>query len=194
MTSGPEKTPFDQAAANALLRGQASALEKALADAPLGACLAALTVAVETAHPSLLASILLFDEATQTLQHGAAPSLPESYNAAVHGLAIGENQGSCGTAAWRRVPVIVTDIATDPLWSQYRELALPHDLRACWSYPILEQGDLVLGTFAIYYRTPRAPTQLDLAIIASMVSTAAVLIRSRRTAAALKTNEARLRD
>jgi C4-dicarboxylate-specific signal transduction histidine kinase len=92
------------------------------------------------------------------LRHGAAPSLPMPYTDAIDGLAIGPSVGSCGTAAYRAEPVIVSDIATDPLWADFRDLALAHGLRACWSTPILSSERKVLGTFAIYTREPRSPT------------------------------------
>src|SRR5229473_7708718 len=104
-----------------------------------------------------LSSILLLDPKTNRLRHGAAPSLPIAYTEAINGLAIGPSAGSCGTAAYRAEQVIVSDIATDPLWADYRDLALRHGLRACWSIPIPSQDGSVLGSFAIYYREPRTP-------------------------------------
>ncbi|MFX8797546.1 GAF domain-containing protein, partial [Acinetobacter baumannii] len=84
---------------------------------------------------------------------GAAPSLPEAYNQAIHGVAIGPKVGSCGTAAFTRQRVVVEDIATDPLWTDYRHVALAAGLHACWSQPIFASTGQVLGTFAIYHRT-----------------------------------------
>src|SRR5229473_7923916 len=103
-----------------------------------------------------LSSILLLDPKTNRLRHGAAPSLPITYTEAIDGLVIGPCVGSCGTAAYRAEQMIVSDIATDPLWADYRDLALGHGLRACWSTPILSSTGKVLGTFAIYYREPRS--------------------------------------
>jgi GAF domain-containing protein len=105
----------------------------------------------------LLTSILLLDESGRRLSHGAAPNLPQSYCEAIDGTEIGPEAGSCGTAAFVGHSIYVTDIATDPLWANYRHLALPHGLRACWSTPIFDEAGKLLGTFAIYYRTPRAP-------------------------------------
>src|SRR5262249_57835918 len=106
-------------------------------------------------------SVLLLDESGRQLLHGSAPSLPAAYNAAVDGLEIGPGAGSCGTAAYRNEPVVVVDIATDPLWDSYRDLALPLGLRACWSTPIRSRSGTVLGTLAIYYRTARAPLPVE---------------------------------
>ncbi len=105
----------------------------------------------------MLTSILLIADDGAHLIHGAAPSLPEDYCAAIDGIAIGPAVGSCGTAAFVGHSIFVTDIARDALWADFRDLALAAGLRACWSAPIHKDGRL-LGTFAIYYRTPRAPT------------------------------------
>ena len=105
----------------------------------------------------LLTSILLLDEDGEHLRHGAAPSLPAAYCEAIDGIAIGPEVGSCGTAAFVGHSIYVTDIASDPLWANFRDLALSHGLRACWSTPIQADDGKLLGTFAVYYRTPRAP-------------------------------------
>jgi len=116
--------------------------------------------AVESmADTILLTSILLLDPDKKRLWHAAAPSLPQSYCEAINGVEIGPSAGSCGTAAFERHAIYVTDIATDPLWSHYRHLALPHGLRACWSTPIHNNRGVLVGTFAIYHLTPRSPTR-----------------------------------
>jgi hypothetical protein len=116
-------------------------------------------LAVEaSADTELLTSILLLDESGQRILHGAAPSLPPSYCEAIHGAEIGPKAGSCGTAAYTGRPIYVTDVAIDPLWDDYRHLALPHGLRACWSTPIRNPAGKVIATFAIYHPTPRSPT------------------------------------
>ncbi len=121
----------------------------------LGRHLLAVEAAADT---QLLTSILLLDDTGTRILHGAAPSLPKIYCEAIHGAEIGPNAGSCGTAAFTGHAIYVTDIATDPLWDDYRHLALPHGLRACWSTPILDAAGRVIGTFAVYHLTPRSPT------------------------------------
>jgi anti-sigma regulatory factor (Ser/Thr protein kinase) len=128
----------------------------------------------------LLASILLMDEEGRHLLHGAAPSLPASYNAAIDGIEIGPSVGSCGTAAYRRAQVIVEDIASDPLWTSFRDLALGAGLRACWSTPVVGVGGRVLGTFAMYYPEPSRPAPSDLALIDVLVRTVATAIERSR--------------
>lgn len=125
----------------------------------LGTVLSRHLLAVESsAETQLLTSILLLDQDGKHLWHGAAPSLPKSYCAAIDGLEIGPTAGSCGTAAYLERAIYVTDVSTDPLWKDYRELALQHGLRACWSTPIRNGEGLMLGTFAVYHLTPRGPT------------------------------------
>jgi signal transduction histidine kinase len=147
--------------AEALRDGERRILEMIARDAPLEEILEKLVRVVEAQFAGLLCSVLLLDEDGQHVRHGAAPSLPEPYNAAIDGLRIGPKAGSCGTAMYRREPVVVTDILQDPLWEQYRAVAEPYGLRACWSTPILAPSGKALGTFAMYYREPRSPSPAE---------------------------------
>ncbi|MCE4226227.1 GAF domain-containing protein [Methylobacterium sp. C25] len=144
-------------------------------------------------HGEMLASILVTSENGKQLFEGAAPSLPAEYNAAVHGIPVALGVGSCGTAAFTGEPVIATDIATNPHWADYREIALAHGLRACWSMPILAADGRVLGTFANYYREPREPTERDLEVISMVTRTAAIAIeRTRNEVARERAEEQRI--
>src|SRR3954469_11045769 len=111
------------------------------------------------ADGDLITSILLLSDDRKRLSHGAAPRLPQSYCDAIDGSEIGPRAGSCGTAAYHGRPVYVTDIATDPLWADYRHIALPHGLRSCWSTPIRDPDGTVIGTFAVYRPTVSKPTK-----------------------------------
>jgi GAF domain-containing protein len=124
-------------------------------------------LAIEAAADTdMRTSILLLDNERRCLLHGAAPSLPKAYCDAIHGIEIGPSVGSCGTAAYVGHSIFVTDVATDPLWRDFRDLALAHDLRSCWSTPIRsEDDDEVIGTFAIYHSTARAPTEEEILAI-----------------------------
>lgn len=128
----------------------------------------------------LLTSILLLDETGQCLSHGAAPNLPQSYCEAIDGTVIGPEAGSCGTAAFVGHSIYVTDIATDPLWANFRHLALPHGLRACWSTPIFDEAGKLLGTFATYYRTPRAPRPEEVEAINALSKRVARVVSAHR--------------
>ena len=114
------------------------------------------------------------------LRHGAAPSLPRAYCAALDGMATGPNAGSCGTAAHFNKEIIVSDIATDPLWQDFKELALPHGLRSCWSQPIRSPSGAVLGTLACYRREVHVPTPAEREAVALLVNTAALILDHRR--------------
>ena len=160
-----------------LRHAHAAVLEMAVADAPLERSLSELIRLVEsTSRTGVLGSILILDEDGRHLRRGAAPSLPPAYSEAIDGAEIGPCAGSCGTAAFTGRPVFVTDIATDPLWAEYKVVALPHGLRACWSTPIITSGRKVLGTFAMYHREPREPTVRDLALVDLVTQTAALII------------------
>ncbi len=132
---------------------------------------------VESIHPQVVASVLAVDK-TGCLRPLGGPSLPPTYHAAIDGVRIGATAGSCGTAAFRGEPVEVTDIATDPLWADYKALALPLGLRACWSSPIRNGFGRVVGTFAFYYRVPRGPDAFERAVVATCVSLCAIAIES----------------
>jgi PAS domain S-box-containing protein len=136
----------------------------------------------------VLGSILLFDAEAKRLRHGAAPSLPDDYNAAIDGIAVGPAVGSCGTAAFTGKTVVVSDIETDPLWADFKDLARKHGLRACWSTPISSVQGAVLGTFALYHRVPMIPAARDREIVQLLGHTAALVLerdqQARKQAAA----------
>src|SRR5213076_2669567 len=133
--------------------------------------------------------ILLLDPNSNCFWHGAAPSLPANYTSAFDGRAIGPETGPCGRATYFRKPVIVGDIAADPLGDDYRELALAHGLQACWSAPILSSEGKVLGSFAVLAREPRSPTPQHQRIIAQITHLAAVAIERKRTEEELRRSE-----
>ena len=155
-------------------------LETIASGGELRGTLEALVLAIEEHSPPTLGSILLLDHDGLPVRHGAAPHLPAAYIQGIDGAPIGPSAGSCGTAAWRRTPVYVEDIETDPLWDDYRELARAHGLRACWSTPILANDGRVLGTFALYDRVPRAPTAEDIALIDRATHLAGIAIEQRQ--------------
>ena len=190
-----KRTRASQGQATYLTRlraGEAHVLELVAAGAPLGETLEALARNFEAEADGMLASVLLVEDGKR-VRHAAAPSLDEAWIRAIDGQPIGPNQGSCGTAAFLKQPVIVTDIATDARWANYRDAALAAGLRACWSVPIMDADDTVVGTFALYYSEPRRPTRrlLDLAAHASHLAT--VAIQHHRHQETILENEARAR-
>ena len=177
--------------AQALLSGQTRILEMVAMGTSLKELLEALVLMIQEQANGMLCSVLLVSSDGEVLRPGAAPSLPASFNQAVsQGIPIGPNQGSCGTAAHRAEPVVSADIANDPIWADYRELALSHGLRACWSTPIFSATREVLGTFAMYYGEPRSPGPEEEQMIEVATHIAGLAIERRRAGEAQrKTNE-----
>jgi GAF domain-containing protein len=166
--------------AKALLNDQRRVLELVASGAPLAESLNTLVRLIEEHAPGMLGSILLLDEEGVHLHHGASPSLPLEYSAAIDGVSIGPNVGSCGTAAFCKEAVYVEDIATDPLWSEFKGVALPHGLRACWSTPVFDSQGRVLGTFAMYYRQPGLPQPYHRRLIEITTHITAIAISRHR--------------
>src|SRR5438876_2689178 len=180
----------------ALFAGEKRLLEMIATGVALKEILNALCLIIEEYRPGTLASVLLLRLNGLHLESVAGPSLPKGWTQQMEKLPIGPCAGSCGTAAYRGSPVIVSDIATDPLWEvpEHRTAALKHGLRASWSNPILSSGGKVLGTFCIYDREMRSPTPHDLGLIEKATDLARVAIERDRSEAALRTSEEKYRD
>ena len=161
--------------------------------ASLPAVLDELVRRVEELHPGCLCSILLIDAEGKHMHHGAGPSLPDFYNHAIDGLAIGDGVGSCGTAAYRGERVIVEDIQQHPYWAPYRELAARAGLGACWSQPFKDRDGRVLGTFGIYHPAPMTPTAAEITLIEDYASLACVAVERQRTEEALQQSQEQYR-
>lgn len=143
-----------------------------------------------SAKSRMRTSILELSADGRQLFHLAGPTLPEPYKAGIDGTFIGEGVGSCGTAVHRGTPVYVSDIAADPLWTDYCGLALENGLRACWSTPIKGMDNVTLGSFAIYYDAPRAPMPRDLEAISGIALIVTLAMERQRAEQQLR----RLRD
>jgi PAS domain S-box-containing protein len=180
--------------ASAILDAQGEIIDAIAAGTELLATLHGVALIIERLIPPAICTIHLLDPDGVHLRQGGAPSLPAGFNAVIDGAVIGPSAGSCGTAAWRRERVIVQDIASDPLWDDYRAHALPLGLRACWSQPIFDDAGGVLGTFALYYPDTRAPGDADLELVDRMARLVRVaLVHDRREKALIET-EQKLRD
>ncbi|GLS24777.1 ATP-binding protein [Marinibactrum halimedae] len=145
-------------------------------DQALDVALSSLATLIERETVGMKASILLLTRDGLQLTHGAAPSLPKEYTDALNGVYIGPAVGSCGTAAFSSKLVIDADLNTAPRWKDYKHLALAAGLQACWSHPITQENNKVLGTFALYYHEPRHPVQEELHFIEEASNLAKVLI------------------
>lgn len=144
----------------------------------LSQVLGSIVLALEELTPASRCSILLLDQ-SGTLRHGAAPSLPAAYSAAIDGLVPGPFAGSCGTAVHIGAPVIAVDVETDARWESFRALATRHDLRACWSTPIRCESEVV-GTFAVYHHTPYKPGLRDEEIVRRFTNLASLAVQYDR--------------
>jgi PAS domain S-box-containing protein len=176
------------------LAGEKQLLEMIAGDVPLPPILERLCLLAEQLTEGVFVSILLVSSEGKRLQHGAGPSLPRPYREAIDGGFIGPCAGSCGTAAHRREPVFVSDIATDPLWADYRQIALPHGLRACWSTPVFSSAREVLGTFAFYLPQPGGPTAAQRKAVEQFAHLASIAIERTRAQEALPRSEAYLAE
>ena len=173
----------------ALLAGEKRLLEMVAKGDSLPSILDSICRLVEELCSGCLCSILLLDSSGKRLWHGAGPSIPKPYAQAIDGFVIGPNVGSCGSAAYCAEQVIVSDIATDPRWTRFRDEAVTNGLRACWSTPILSFENKVLGTFAMYYRQPRSPAPRHQDVIEQITHLASIAIQRKRAEEALRASE-----
>jgi len=172
--------------------GQGRILEMIAASVPLADILTRIVLLMEAQADGLRCSILLLSDDGKHVWHGTAPNLPEAYIKAVDGLLIGPRVGSSGTAMYLKRPVVVTDVLTDPLWTDYRDLAKSCGLRACWSTPIISSHGDVLGSFAMYREEPRGPNAEERRLTEAATQIASIAIERRRDHIRLREREARI--
>jgi len=163
------------------LANEKKVLEKIASGAPLATVLDVLVRGVEAQTcDAMMCTVLIFDEEAQCLRHGAAPSLPEEYNRIVDGIRIGPCVGSCGSAAYTRQPVFATNIASDPHWADYVELAATFGIGACCSTPVFSSDGILLATVAMYYRYAHEPSAHDRELIRMATHLAGIVIERAR--------------
>ncbi len=176
-----------------LLSGEKKVLEMIAAEKPLQEILDTVALNYESYSDNALCSILLLDDEGTHIRHGSGPSLPDAFNKGIEGEPIGPVAGSCGTAAYRKERVIVSDIATDPLWVNYRNFALGFGLKASWSTPIINTEGKVYGTFAIYYRECHTPVETDLRLIDRAANQVKIILKRYYNEAQIKESEEKYR-
>src|SRR6266403_492994 len=186
--------------AEALLAAEKRTLEMIAGGACLADILERLCETVDAQASNIKSAVMLMDADGMHLRTAAGPRLANGWIEAITPLKIGPGIGSCGSAAFLKQRVIVSDIATDPLWVDYRDVALSYGLRAAWSQPLLSKNQQVLGTFGMYYTEPRTPSETDLRLIEGAGHIAVIAIEGERTQEALRSafeevrnSEARLR-
>jgi formate hydrogenlyase transcriptional activator len=175
----------DRKRAESLLAAEKRTLEMIAGGAPLTDILLSLCDTIDAQSPKIISTAMLMDPDGKRLWPVAGHRIPKGWIEAITPLTIGANVGSCGRAAALKQRVVASDIATDPLWVDWRELALAHGLRAAWSQPLLSRSQEVLGTFAMYYREPSTPSESDLRLIEGAANVAVIAIEGERSQAAL---------
>src|SRR5580693_6368523 len=175
----------DRKRAEALLAAEKRTLEMIASGACLADILERLCEAVDAQASNIKSAVMLMDADGMHLRTAAGPRLANGWIEAITPLEIGPTVGSCGSAAFMKQRVIVSDIATDPLWANRRDLALSYGLRAAWSQPLVSKNQDVLGTFGMYYTEPRTPSETDLQLIEGAGHIAVIAIEGERSQAAL---------
>ncbi|HWO33481.1 MAG TPA: PAS domain-containing protein, partial [Candidatus Acidoferrum sp.] len=185
----------DRKLAEGLLSGENLVLEMTAKGESLESILESLCRVVEQTAGGCCCSVILIDADGSKVQRVVAPNLPPSFKEWFPGIPVGCEAGPCTKAARRMIQVIVPDLALDTQWDRngWRTAALSHGLKACWSTTILGSNDLLLGTFAIYWREPRSPTEQDQKIIEQITHLASVAIERERNEVALQRSEERFR-
>src|SRR5271168_2551714 len=172
-----------------LLAGENKILQMVAVGKPLALILEEVCNLVESICTDSMASVLLIDSADCLRSVGKGFRFPKDFFAHIDGIKIGPRVGSCGTAAFQKRQIIVTDIQTDPLWDGYRELANQYGVRAGWSSPILSSSGAVLGVFGVYWSNPRSPSPDHLRLIDQITHLASIAIEGKRVAEALEVSE-----
>src|ERR1700681_1093299 len=160
-----------------------------LASASLKEVLTSVARVVESHREGMLCSVWLLDQDHVHMRAIAAPTLPESYVAALDGFVVGPQGGSCGAAVNQRKPVFVSDVLTDPILEQVRDIIAAHGIRACWSAPIISHQGEILGTFAFYFRSVRSPSPRDIHLIENATSIAGIAIERKKAEENLRRSE-----
>jgi PAS domain S-box-containing protein len=176
----------DRKRAEALLAAEKRTLEMIASGASLPDILERLCETVDAQASNIKSAVMLMDADDMHLRPVAGPRLPKGWIEAITPLEIGPTVGSCGSAAFIKQRVIVSNIATDPLWAKRRDLALSYGLRAAWSQPLLSKNQHVLGTFGMYYTEPRTPSETDLRLIEGAGHIAVIAIEGERSQEALR--------
>src|SRR6266852_7526274 len=172
--------------AESLLAAEKRTLEMIAGGAPLTDILENLCDTIDAQAGNIISAVMLMDTDGLRLWPAAGRRVPKGWVEAISPLTIGPCIGSCGTAASRKQRVTVSDIATDPLWVDYRDVALSYGFRAAWSQPLLSKDQQVLGTFGMYYAEPRTPSATDLRLIEGAGHIAVIAIEGERSQAALR--------
>src|ERR1700687_1565497 len=176
----PQNDPKGQSPAESLISAETSALEMIAGGARLADVLDILCDTIDAQSPDIISTVLLMDAEGKQLWPTAGRRVPAGWKEAITPLPVAPDRGPCGTAAYLKERVIVSDVRTDPLFAKHRETALRNGLRAAWSQPLISKDQEVLGTFAMYYTEPRSPSHSDLQLIDGAAHVALIAIQNDR--------------
>jgi PAS domain S-box-containing protein len=146
---------------------------------------------LERTFPGMMCSVITLNDDKLTFQHLSAPSLPAAFTAVVNGTEIGPAAGSCGAAIYRKEKIITTNIATDPLWANFRDIATACGLQSCWSFPIANAASEVLATIAVYHRHPAIPSEKELNLFERVSSLLRIIIEHKNAEAKIRLSNER---
>lgn len=155
---------------------------------PLGGILELIALSIEAEVCGWQCAIMIANEAGTLLRVGAAPRLPEAYRAAIDNLPIGDGIGACGTAASRRSRIVSENVATDPLWQAFTNLAQLGGFAACWSEPIIGPEGELLGTFSAYAAQPDRPDKAQCELLQQASQLTALILAHERNARRLQSS------
>jgi diguanylate cyclase (GGDEF)-like protein/PAS domain S-box-containing protein len=176
-----------------LAAGERRVLERITGNADLPATLEAIAETAERVTPDSLCTVSLYDAAPNVLRCVAGRRMPAAYVDTLQQVAVGPRNGSCGAAIFLQRQVVVADISRDALWEHLRQPALAAGLRACWSTPIRSSDGRMIGTVALYFRTPRVPRKRDFELMGRLTALAGIAVERKQSEAALRSSEARYR-
>src|SRR2546427_11742000 len=168
-------------------------LKLIFAGAPLPEVLTIIARLVEAQGKGMFCTIWLLDKEGGYVHCATAPSLP-GFITHWGRTPVGPDGACCGTAVYRREPVYVTDIRSDPLWDSYRHLVEPYGVRAVWARPLFSSEGKALGTFAILYRDVGSPSATDLQLIENASHIVGIAIERHTNEKELRRSEAFLAE
>ena len=177
-----------------LLAGEVRLLEMVALGRPLLKVLDVLSRLAEELAVGSFCSILIVSPDRKHFRVGAGPSLPDGYNAILHGKTIDPSYDPCSLAAIEKTTIITADTQNDPRWTSsiWPSLMREHEFGACWSMPIMSVSGQVSGIFAVYWRGPAGPTPDEQELFDRFTKIAGIAIDRAQADAALAEREADL--
>ncbi len=192
-TVGSSRAVADSRAAEDRLALEDRVLARIVAGEPLGGTLDAIARAVEAKALDTAVTIYLLAADGKVLRLAAGPRVPADTLPLLRELPVGETDSQSGAAVFRREPVAVEDVTTDPLWASYRDVGLAHGIGSGFSTPLLSREGNVLGVLTLYLARKGRLTDRQLRLVDTAAQIAAIAVARSREEEALRESEARYR-